>query len=456
MDFLVQLREKVITDVASFFHSFSLRRLPVLDSIKDIIVKEEHILAWAETDSLETAVRRREYIISKYREMILRKFLEAHRKHFRSGQPTTAIDLQIISLLSDAHLFALETLQTQMSIHGLKWERMCSSSLFEGESRDRGAVIARSNTNIRDIVAVGSVVDLAVDPADFFGVFRRGPDVQLIPSDSSSSSSSSQPHPISPNDSFSQRHLDTALTSTNPSISTDSRMLFTTDDIPLGVGTTVDQILMPTDDVTSQDFIEPLAQLRASVNQIQIERVQKRDDAENLKDVLLLHIRGLEQRFTEILEQQDRTYRGLFAHVRQEFQLQKAALSLEVLESRQKPQSQQVAWSLDMDNKLKGVQDQQAAISHDLMEFRVQAQENFNTLTSQLSELVDYINRGGDAKKGESGSSRGPQPPPVDRGRPGSSNGGSRPGGGSRSKSSSKRYYRSGGSRKGSGRGIGY
>ncbi|KZV17456.1 hypothetical protein F511_41754 [Dorcoceras hygrometricum] len=90
------------------------------------------------------------------------------------------------------------------------------------------------------------------------------------------------------------------------------------------------------------------------------------------------------------------------------------------------------------------------------MEFRVQAQENFNTLTSQLSELVDYINRGGDAKKGERGSSRGPQPPPDDHGRPGSGNEGSRHGGGSRSESSSKRYYRSGGSHRGSGRGFGY
>ncbi|KZV26641.1 splicing factor 3B subunit 1-like [Dorcoceras hygrometricum] len=241
----------------------SLRRLPVLDSIKDIIAKEEHILAWAETDSLETSVRRREYIIAKYREMLLRKFLEAHRKNFRSGHPTTAIDLQIIVLLFDAHLFALETLQTQMSIQGLKWERMCSSSLFEGEIRDRE--------------------------------------------------------------------------------------------------TAVDQILMPTADVTPQDFTKPLAQLRASVNQSQIERVQKMDD--------------------------DRTYRGLFANVRQDVQLQKAALSLEILESRRKLQSQQ---------------------------------ENCNTLTSHLSELVDYINRGGDAKKGEGSSIRGPQHPPDDRSRPGS------------------------------------
>ncbi|KZV15943.1 beta-galactosidase 16-like [Dorcoceras hygrometricum] len=197
-------------------------------------------------------------------------------------------------------------------------------------------------------------------------------------------------------------------------------MFFTTNDISLGIETAVDQILMPTADVTPQDFTAPLAHLRASVNQIQIDRVQKRDDIEKLKDVLLLHIRGIDKRFTEILEQQDRTYRGLFANVRQEVQIQKAALSLEILESRRKLQTQQVALSQDMDSKWKGIQDQQDTISNDFMEFRVQAQENYNTLTSQLSELVYYINRGGDAKKVKGSSIRGPQPPPDDRSRPGS------------------------------------
>ncbi|KZT76539.1 DNA polymerase delta catalytic subunit-like [Dorcoceras hygrometricum] len=39
-----------------------------------------------------------------------------------------------------------------------------------------------------------------------------------------------------------------------------------------------------------------------------------------------------------------------------------------------------------------------------------QAQENHNILHAQLSELVNYINRGGADKKGKS-SSRGPQQP---------------------------------------------
>ncbi|KZV36810.1 Cysteine-rich RLK (receptor-like protein kinase) 8 [Dorcoceras hygrometricum] len=132
-------------------------------------------------------------------------------------------------------------------------------------------------------------------------------------------------------------------------------------------------------------------------------------------------------------------------HSRQEFQLQKTALSLDILESQQKLLSQQVALSQAYDDKFKRIQDRQDALSHELMEFHVQEQENYNHLTYQLSEFVDYINRGCDDKKGESGSSRGPQPPPDDRGRPGSGSEGSRPGGDSRIRSSGRRYYISGG-----------
>ncbi|KZV52449.1 splicing factor 3B subunit 1-like [Dorcoceras hygrometricum] len=398
------------------WYKASLPRIPTSDKGKAPLVAEDEIKG------------------HPAREMILRTCSEAHRQNFKSGQPTTAIDLQIIALLSDAHLFSLETLQTQMRIHGLKWERICSSILFEGENRDRGAVIARSNTNNRSscwirtmilvdgsciiqeggdfwktiprkvsssqwellpqrqyddtlalisepfkiirkrwadvcievvqfsafnllqpvvshnfcraLVVRSSVRELEVDPTEFCGVFRRGPDVHLISSDSSSSSI--HPDPTA-SDSFSQRNPETFLNSPSQSTSTDSLMLFTTDDIPLGIETAVDQILMPTADVTPQDFTEPLAQLRDSVNQIQIERVQKRDDVEERKDVLLIHIKGLEKRFTRILEQQDRTYRGLFANVRQEFQLQKAALSLEILESRRNLQSQQLSGQLISD-----------------------------------------------------------------------------------------------------------
>ncbi|KZV49446.1 14-3-3-like protein D-like [Dorcoceras hygrometricum] len=59
----------------------------------------------------------------------------------------------------------------------------------------------------------------------------------------------------------------------------------------------------------------------------------------------------------------------------------------------------------------KNVEETKEALSHQLLEFQSQAQENQNILHAQLSELVNYINRGSADKKGES-SSRGPQQPP--------------------------------------------
>ncbi|KZV19971.1 hypothetical protein F511_19956 [Dorcoceras hygrometricum] len=280
IDFPVQLREKVIADVVSFFHSFSLSKLAVLDPVTDIIVKEKQILAWIEIDSLETAVRMREYIVAKYRDMILRKILSLCWIRTK-----TLVDGSWV--IQEGNDFWKRLPKLVLS---LEWQ-IPAQRQFD----DTLARIIGSHNFCRDIVAAGTVVDVAVDPADFVGIFRIGLDVQLILSDSSYSSSSSQPDPISPNDGLSQRHLDTALISPNPSISTKSRMLFTIEDTPLGV----DQIMLPSA-VTPQYFNEPLEQLRASVNQKQTERVQKRDEAEKLKDVLLLHIRSVEQWFTKI------------------------------------------------------------------------------------------------------------------------------------------------------------
>ncbi|KZV51657.1 mediator of RNA polymerase II transcription subunit 33A-like [Dorcoceras hygrometricum] len=67
--------------------------------------------------------------------------------------------------------------------------------------------------------------------------------------------------------------------------------------------------------------------------------------------------------------------------------------------------------------------DDVAAIRSELFDFRAKAEENHLNLSTQLGFLVDYINRGGDAKKGEGGISR-PQPPPEDQSRPSGGSGG--------------------------------
>ncbi|KZV52715.1 lysine-specific histone demethylase 13 [Dorcoceras hygrometricum] len=50
------------------------------------------------------------------------------------------------------------------------------------------------------------------------------------------------------------------------------------------------------------------------------------------------------------------------------------------------------------------------AILHQLFEFQSHTQANHIILTTQLGQLVEDLNRGGNDKKGEGVSSRGPQP----------------------------------------------
>ncbi|KZV58678.1 hypothetical protein F511_24319 [Dorcoceras hygrometricum] len=100
------------------------------------------MLEWAKTDSLAMVVKIKGYILEKYRELLLRRFLESHRKFFAPGQPWTATTSQIIDLLSDAHSISLEDLLAQQRAHGLPMEQPCASSVFES-SIDSGAVLAR-------------------------------------------------------------------------------------------------------------------------------------------------------------------------------------------------------------------------------------------------------------------------------------------------------------------------
>ncbi|KZV39266.1 hypothetical protein F511_14567 [Dorcoceras hygrometricum] len=147
IEFLIALRENVIEDVYIFVSSFSLRKLATLQS-EDIFAKEGQVLSWAETDSSFVAIQRQRLIIAKYRELLLRKFIEASRKNFVSGTPTSAIDLKVLKLMGAAHLFALKDLLRHMREHQLEWTRPSSSSLFEGPVIDRGFFIPPNHHSI--------------------------------------------------------------------------------------------------------------------------------------------------------------------------------------------------------------------------------------------------------------------------------------------------------------------
>ncbi|KZV39501.1 hypothetical protein F511_36824 [Dorcoceras hygrometricum] len=149
------------------------------------------------------------------------------------------------------------------------------------------------------------------------------------------------------------------------------------------------------------------------------------------------------------VKKQDQAFRVLIKSVRQEAQnqadvfsikleaahAQNACLLTDLADTRKEVKEQKAEIFKEMDERL-------ATIRNDLLDFRAQAQENHLNLSTQLGFLIDYINRGGDAKKGESGSSR-PQPPPDDQSRPSGGSGSS-----SRrrdDRSGSKRHPSSGG-----------
>ncbi|KZV23696.1 hypothetical protein F511_31299 [Dorcoceras hygrometricum] len=150
IDLLVSLRAQVIDEVASFFHSFSLKKLATIN-FEEMYRKEEQVLSWGETESPQEAIQRKLYILLKYRIILVWKFLEAWRANFAPGQGSSAVDIQVIELLSDLYLYFLEELAKEARNLGLTWTKPGCSKLFEGSPRDRGAVIARSNSNTRSL-----------------------------------------------------------------------------------------------------------------------------------------------------------------------------------------------------------------------------------------------------------------------------------------------------------------
>ncbi|KZV52043.1 hypothetical protein F511_42556 [Dorcoceras hygrometricum] len=148
IDLLVDLRAKFIDEVATFFNSFSLKKLASIN-FEEMYEKEEQVLSWGETESPQEAIQRRSYILLKYRRVLISKFLDSWRSNFEPGQGSTAVDRKVIELLSASHISILEELTTTARAHGLIWKKPCCSNIFEGSPRDRDAVIARTNTNTR-------------------------------------------------------------------------------------------------------------------------------------------------------------------------------------------------------------------------------------------------------------------------------------------------------------------
>ncbi|KZV34500.1 hypothetical protein F511_25325 [Dorcoceras hygrometricum] len=554
---LVQLREQVIDEVDKFFNSFSLKRLATLKIDESYFDKEALILSWAETDSTRVALNRRTYILTKYRELLIRKFFEARKINFVPGEGSSATDL--LDKLSDIHLFVVEELKEQTMAHGLKWEKTCCSQIFEGRPRDRGAILARTNTNtrsscwIRTMICVDGV--LVIEPCadhwvtiprevvnkeilpqisyvdtlppfnDFYRVMRkRWTDVSLEvqeffasdrllpvgslnfcrslivvepvpnfvvrrqtivsrrlfqlctafaqynlfgalntvdissflsvvvqdrPAATSFVSVSQHVQSVASSD-FVDQHVQLFLDQRphSPSTTTNSSMHFS-EDIHLGDDATSNQFSLPN---VSTNFSASFDDLRASTQLISNQKKDTRRIDDDQNDVLS-KLNTLEKAILAALDQHTVANRNMIHGARQEARTQSNVLSIHLNEFRKGFQGHSAFVTSDLaamrqEKKaqkamLASLDEQVAATRYDLLDFRAKAQETLNIITDQLSELVAYINRGGNEKNGEESSSQRPQPPPDDQNRPG---GGSKScSRGDRSGSSKRRHYSSGG-----------
>ncbi|KZV29824.1 hypothetical protein F511_24084 [Dorcoceras hygrometricum] len=352
--------------------------------------KEKLMLEWAGIDSLETAVKRRLYILAKYGEMLLRKFLESHQKYLFPGQPWTATTSQIIDLFSVAHSKYLEVLVTQQKENGLPIEQPCTSTYLDT-----------------------SIVYKSLNQPLLMGLPSTGLPLQFLQKDDSFDqenlyfveSPESPPRPL--------------LSQDSTSSSSDSQMNFDDTDIAAPAPT----ISQPCFSTVSPDITEAIHQLRTSLDQI-----SNRDNGAALKDVILLHLHDIEKKFTTRFDAQDRW----FGTLRKDSNDQRNLLSLEIKSSQRQINTQIAAATIDQIDMQREVKELNAkvdamatnleilrrnaeatkeAISHQLLEFEAKNAADILSLSIQIGELVDHI-RGGDAKKGEIGSSSR-RPPPV-------------------------------------------
>ncbi|KZV58009.1 hypothetical protein F511_43755 [Dorcoceras hygrometricum] len=278
-----------------------------------------------------------------------------------------------------------------------------------------------------------SIVQQGIDSNNFVGYFSHS-DVQSIAEDDLvSSDGSTVYHSPSPRhdcfQSFNEAESEQPSQPDSPT-HTASPMRFNADDISLD-STPDNQILLA---IGPTEFSTSLADLQTFLS----ERIDESQSG------ILSKIHTIERSLHDSLLQQDKAFRTLFQGARQEGRTIDDVQTLRFNEFRKSVLANSASVIADFLDVKKAVRELNAkvdvvatglvdvrkdleatkeSISHQLLEFQAQAQANHNIITDQLSELVNYINRGGNDKKGE-GSSRGPQPPPDDKNRGSGNTGG--------------------------------
>ncbi|KZV36956.1 hypothetical protein F511_20137 [Dorcoceras hygrometricum] len=463
---LVNLRAKVIDEVAQFFNSFSLKKLATIN-IEEMYKKEEQVLSWGDTESPRLAIQWKLYILLKYREVLVRKFLESWRSNFVPGQGSSAVDLKVIELLSDLHLFILEELSKEARAHGLLWKKTCCSKIFEGSPGDRGAVGKNSPAGNSCEVHRQRQYDDTLPPVNIFykTLMKRWADICLEVVDFCASrrlllvgslqfcGSVSVIEPVyrvAPCQSsvfalrvsqFCSVFVDFSLFSWLPpaditdllsSIALDRTAFrgvqiaqertilrnvqngdptinFTSDDVQLQDRPADNRTSLP---ASSTDFSEAIDDLKTylaqSVADSQNDILSKLNTvAGRLREDLQHHENIVRAQVNNSCQDTRFHINGLIVNMgeyRKGVQTFGASVKSDNLDIQRKIDAQQA--------KLDDLDTQIAAMRNDQLEFQAKIAADLLSISTQIGDIVDYLRRG-DAKKGEGDSSRGPKPTPI-------------------------------------------
>ncbi|KZV57416.1 hypothetical protein F511_04853 [Dorcoceras hygrometricum] len=244
-----------------------------------------------------------------------------------------------------------------------------------------------------DLVPVGSVVgDYSIPRMVEDYVSYRIQIIDVISVHSSDSNSSST--------SSSQNQMDSRVNSPMDEETSANQIDFLVD-TPVDEETPVTQISLPAVDTT--DVTESFSQLRASITRLYINQLKTSSKIGDLQNHLLFKLKNIGKAFTEALTNQEQVHHNLINSARQETQNQKAALSLEILKYQKEVRAQHAVMITDLTD-IRSQNREIQALKKDFTDFQQKTESGIAHVSSHISEIIAYINRGGNDKKGESSS----------------------------------------------------
>ncbi|KZV39129.1 hypothetical protein F511_28940 [Dorcoceras hygrometricum] len=447
IDLLVTLREKIIEDVDQFLYSFSFKKLASIN-VEEMSKKEELVLSWGETESIHEALSRKRGPRDHGAVIARTNTNTPSRCWIRTMiyvdgvwtvEPCADRWVKIPTLVPSndvppQHKYD-DTLPPTSKFFRLltkRWAEICFEVVDFCASRRLLPVGSLQFCRSLSVVEPGYRVAprqssvFAFRVSQFCSVFVDFSVFSWLPTTDITDFLSSialertvlrnvqrSVSVVHPNVQFLDQHI------SSPTSSEESSMNFANTDIDATA--TAPAFSLPGSTTVSLDITKALNQLQASLDQI-----SHRDDGAAFKDTILMHLRHIEKKFTARFDAQDRWIGAL----RNDLSDQRNLLSLEFKSSHRQLHTQIAAASIDqidMKREMKELnakvdaiatnlervkRDAEAtkeAIFHQLFEFQSQAQANHIILTTQLGKLVEDLNWGGNDKKGEGVSSRGPQ-----------------------------------------------